>query len=528
MTYHSNRGKHNIVPLRTVPHSLEAEQCVLGGLMLDNSAWPAIARLLTEEDFHYTHHRLIYRAITELAGHQQPFDVVTLGEALDARGALVAIGGLPYLGTLVRDTPSAANVAVYAGIVHEKAFQRRLLEAAQRHAVEEVRALLKAYDEQARTALFVPEQTHVNDWLDMASPPRHWLFQELLPCGKTGLLVAPGGTGKSQLALQIGLSVATGLPLGGWWRVGKPGAALLLFAEDDDEELHRRLQCAVGALSADPGSGDFQTALRQRLFIKSMVGRDNLVTARVDGEVRRTGYVDALIVTARQIPNLQLILLDPASRFKGGDENAAADATRFVEALEYLAHETHAAVLVVHHANKASLNGNGTSQAAARGSSALTDGVRWQMNLATMLPDEAERYGIAAEERGYYVKVAVPKNNYAPPAGEVWLRRGPGGFLSLTRLTRTQDTEDQVLLERVTALIEEQARRGLEYSKRAFWDTFSGVDGVVRCGEKRLRRVIELGLANGNLVLRPPAKPQRNVHEVLAVTTPFGSAGDTP
>lgn len=517
MTYHSNRGNHNVVPLRTVPHSLEAEQCVLGGLMLDNDAWPQIARILTEEDFYPTHHRLIYRAIAELAGHQQPFDVITLGETLDAQGALTAAGGLPYLGTLVRDTPSAANVAVYAGIVHEKAFQRRLLEAAQRHAVEEVRALLKAYDEQSRTALFVPEQAFVNDWLDMTSPPRHWLFQDLLPCGKTGLLVAPGGTGKSQLALQIGISVATGLPLCGWWWVGEPGAALLLFAEDDDEELHRRLQSAVGALAADPGSGDFQTALRRRLFIKSMVGRDNLITARLDGEVRRTGYADALIATARQIPDLKLILLDPASRFKGGDENAAADATRFVEALEYLVRETHAAVLVVHHANKASLNGNGASQTAARGSSALTDGVRWQMNLATMTPDEAERYGVEVKERGYYVKVAVPKNNYAPPTGEVWLRRGPGGFLSVTRLTRMQDTEDQMLLEKVTALIEEHARRGLEYSKRAFRDTFSGVSSELGCGEKRVRQVIERGLASGALLLRPPLRPQRNVDEVLAV-----------
>jgi len=157
------------------------------------------------------------------------------------------------------------------------------------------------------------------------------------------------------------------------------------------------------------GGGDIKTSLRQRLYIKSMVGRDNLITAKLDSEVRRTRYAEALIATAQQIPNLKLILLDPASRFKGGDENAAADATRFVEALEYIARETGTAVLAVHHANKASLNGNGASQAAARGSSALTDGVRWQMNLSTMTPDETGRYGIEEETRGYYVKASVPQ-----------------------------------------------------------------------------------------------------------------------
>src|SRR3546814_14499736 len=97
---------------------------------------------------------------------------------------------------------------------------------------------------------------------------------------------------------------------------------------------------------------------------------------------------------------LKLIVIDPASRFRGGNENSADDVTRFVEQLERLRQETGATVLVCHHANKASMNETTgvRGQAATRGSSAMTDGVRWQLNLSsvpkTTLPglDVSQRY----------------------------------------------------------------------------------------------------------------------------------------
>ena len=113
--------------MRTPPHSLEAEQAVLGGLMLDNATWEQVADRIREEDFYRQDHRLVFRAMAELSEQDQPFDAVTLAEWLQARGKLEQAGGLAYLATLVRDTPTAANVRAYADIVRERSVLRQLI-----------------------------------------------------------------------------------------------------------------------------------------------------------------------------------------------------------------------------------------------------------------------------------------------------------------------------------------------------------------------------------------------------------------
>jgi len=111
------------------PNSVEAEQALLGGLMLDNLAWDKIAGRVSEADFYRPDHRLIFEAIQELADRNQPRDAVTLSEQLDSREQLADAGGLGYLGTLAKDTPSAANIVAYAEIVRERALLRELIEA---------------------------------------------------------------------------------------------------------------------------------------------------------------------------------------------------------------------------------------------------------------------------------------------------------------------------------------------------------------------------------------------------------------
>ena len=109
------------------PASIEAEQALLGGLMLDNNSWDRLSGKVTEGDFYRPDHQLIFAAIRELAEKDHPRDAVTLSEHLESRGQLIDAGGLGYLGTLVRDTPSAANVAAYAEIVRERALLRELI-----------------------------------------------------------------------------------------------------------------------------------------------------------------------------------------------------------------------------------------------------------------------------------------------------------------------------------------------------------------------------------------------------------------
>ncbi|GAB4265281.1 MAG: replicative DNA helicase [Methylomicrobium sp.] len=113
--------------LKVSPHSIQAEQSVLGGLMLDNQTWDSIADKIVESDFYRKDHRLIFRAIEKLAEKQDPFDVITLSETLAADGQLQEVGGLAYLSTLAKDTPSAANIVAYAKIVRDKSVLRQLI-----------------------------------------------------------------------------------------------------------------------------------------------------------------------------------------------------------------------------------------------------------------------------------------------------------------------------------------------------------------------------------------------------------------
>jgi replicative DNA helicase len=113
--------------LKVAPHSIEAEQSVLGGLMLDNNAWDKIADIVNEDDFYRRDHRLIFHAIAQLVEQQSPSDVVTLSEWLDKRKELEKAGGLAYLGQLAKNTPSAANIIAYAQIVRERSILRQLI-----------------------------------------------------------------------------------------------------------------------------------------------------------------------------------------------------------------------------------------------------------------------------------------------------------------------------------------------------------------------------------------------------------------
>lgn len=113
--------------LKIPPHSIEAEQSVLGGLMLDNRAWDRIADRITEQDFYRADHRLIFGVMSSLAEKSHPFDVLTIAEALKNINELNNIGGELYLFELAKNTPSAANIAAYADIVRERSILRQLI-----------------------------------------------------------------------------------------------------------------------------------------------------------------------------------------------------------------------------------------------------------------------------------------------------------------------------------------------------------------------------------------------------------------
>ncbi len=122
-------GDRSTDVLRIPPHSIEAEQSVLGGLMLDNDSWLQVAERLTAQDFYRRDHASIFRGVEALANDGKPYDIVTLAEWLEVNGLLDSIGGMQYLAQLADNTPTAANIAAYADIVRDRAVLRALIRA---------------------------------------------------------------------------------------------------------------------------------------------------------------------------------------------------------------------------------------------------------------------------------------------------------------------------------------------------------------------------------------------------------------
>ena len=123
-------GDPQLLALRVPPHSIEAEQSVLGGLLLDNQAFDRVADLISADDFYRDDHRRIWRHIAKLAEAGKPADVVTVSESIEASEDKDKTGGPAYLGALAQNTPSALHIRRYAELVRERAVQRRLAQVA--------------------------------------------------------------------------------------------------------------------------------------------------------------------------------------------------------------------------------------------------------------------------------------------------------------------------------------------------------------------------------------------------------------
>ncbi|KAB2823837.1 replicative DNA helicase [Aliivibrio finisterrensis] len=138
--------------LKVPPHSLEAEQSVLGGLLLDNERWDTVAEKVVAGDFYSRPHRLIFESVKSILENSMPLDLITLSEHLERHEKLDSVGGFAYLADLAKNTPSAANINAYADIVRERAMVRNLIGVANEIADA-------GYDPQGRTS---------EDLLDMA------------------------------------------------------------------------------------------------------------------------------------------------------------------------------------------------------------------------------------------------------------------------------------------------------------------------------------------------------------------------
>ena len=169
-----------VARLRVPPHSIEAEQSVLGGLLLDNSAWDRAGDLLSDSDFYRYEHRLIYAAIGALINQTKPADVITVFEQLQMLGKAEECGGLVYLNALAQSVPSAANLRRYAEIVRERAVLRKLVQAS----------------DEIATAAFNPQGRQVSEILDEAEG-------KIFRIGEEGSRSKQGFLSMDQLVVQL-------------------------------------------------------------------------------------------------------------------------------------------------------------------------------------------------------------------------------------------------------------------------------------------------------------------------------------
>lgn len=128
LIYNRSMADTEIEQLKIPPNSLEAEQSVIGGLLLENEALDKIADLLAPDDFYRHDHKVIYQHISKLIERNKPADIVTVAESLENSAELTTIGGIAYLAALAQNTPTAANIRRYAEIVRERAVMRKLVE----------------------------------------------------------------------------------------------------------------------------------------------------------------------------------------------------------------------------------------------------------------------------------------------------------------------------------------------------------------------------------------------------------------
>lgn len=209
-------------------------------------------------------------------------------------------------------------------------------------------------------------------------PPRDWLVHDLIPAANVSLLTGDGGTGKSLLALQLAVACAADINWAGIGLVNRPGPAIYLSAEDDLDEIHRRLASICGA------SG-INLARLADLQILPRAGEDAVLARRADGGVRATDLCKAVDKLIQPI-NPRAIFIDTAADTFGGDENAKAEVRPFITILRGLAMRTGAAVVLLAHPSIAGMaSGRGAS-----GNTAWVNSVRSLLYMTRPAGDGGE------------------------------------------------------------------------------------------------------------------------------------------
>jgi len=269
--------------------------------------------------------------------------------------------------------------------------------------------------------------------LDNPPPELDFVLPGLL-AGSVGTIVGSGGVGKTTLLLQVAIGLSTNLPTikEVFSTDAKPARVVFIAAEESSDILRIRLHAIGNLLKGESAQNTLLTSTIP-MHDKVLIAQ-NLQLVPAAGQsvyLIKNGEPTEFYKDLCQFCNgARLVVIDPLRRLHDGDENSSAAMTQVVQVLESLAKRTGAAVIATHHMNKGSAFAGVTDSAAAsRGSSALTDAVRWQLNLSGMTEQEAKWFGLTAERKSF-LKLDYAKTNYAAPQPTIWMKRLDGGALA--------------------------------------------------------------------------------------------------
>ncbi len=460
--------------------SVEAEQSVLGGLLLDNAAHVHVAKILRDDDFYTEDHVSIYRAIAALITEGSPADVVIVGDRLARQDPTCyqAMGGLAYLAALAQSTPSAVNICRYAEIVRERALCRRLdafgaelqLLARSPQNSDALQSAIAGANGRLRTLgdLVRPgrgiQAYGADDFLNMKLPELEVLLEPWLVQKNIALLHAWRGIGKTHVALGVSFAIAGGLSFLAW-RAPKPRGVLYVDGEMPAQIMQRRIRQLADCL----GNGKVPQLLR--ILTPDIQDRAMPDLGTVAGQNEIDGLVSA---------ETALIVIDNLSCLvrSGGAENEAESWGPIAEwALKH--RRAGRAILFVHHAGK-----NGEQ----RGTSRREDVLDISINLRRP-PQYREAEG-AAFIVDFKKGRSITGEDIAPI--EARLEPGPEGVLTWTWKQAASADRGRI---------------------RELWEiegmTLIDVAREVGCDKSTAARALQKAMSAGELVRPYPSRQRR-------------------
>ena len=364
--------------LRVPPHSVEAEQSVLGGLLLDNAAWDRITDVLNEDDFYRFDHKIIWQHISRLISLARPADVVTVNESLASANKADEVGGLAYLNALAHNTPSAANIRRYAEIVRERSMLRKLVSVADEIAAaafnpqgKEARQLLDEAESRvfqiaqegargsdgfreiqpllAEVVERIDELYHREGDSDVTGVPTGFSDLDRMTSGlQAGDLVIVAGRpsmGKTSLAMNIGEHVAIeqGLPVAVFsMEMGAVQLAMRMVGSVGMLDQHRM---RTGKLTADDWprlTNAVQRVQEAQIYIDETPGLNSMeVRARARRLARQCGQLGMIIIDYMQLMSAN-----------SSGENRATEISEISRSLKGLAKELNCPLVALSQLNR--------------------------------------------------------------------------------------------------------------------------------------------------------------------------------